>query len=78
MPLLPLEPFVFPDDLLAGPPGEDPGRWWVLHTKPRAEKSLARRFVDRGTSFFLPLHEKQLRRSGRRPNTCPARARCSG
>ena len=58
MPLLPLEPFLFPDDLLSGElgqgPVEGPGCWWVLHTRPRAEKSLARSLLRRNHPFFLP------------------------
>jgi transcriptional antiterminator RfaH len=87
MPLLPLEPFVFPEDLLlakkeivpaeaatvdgalepaADPvPEASPGRWWVLHTKPRAEKSLARRVLKQSLPFFLPLYKKQWRNRGR-------------
>jgi transcriptional antiterminator RfaH len=67
MPLLPLEPFVSPPTLFVdGPPGVgDPRRWWVLHTRPRAEKSLARRCLRRGVSFFLPLHKRQWRSRGR-------------
>ena len=57
MPVLPLEPFVFPNDLLeetAFFPSESHS-WWVLHTKPRAEKALARRLLHDDISFFLPL-----------------------
>ena len=67
MPLLPLEPFVSPADLFSNPPAaeSDPGCWWVLHTRPRAEKSLARRFLARNLSFFLPLYKHQWRKGGR-------------
>jgi transcriptional antiterminator RfaH len=67
MPLLPLEPFLYPQDLLTGPPPAAGGeaRWWVLHTRPRAEKSLARRFLDRQVPFFLPLYKRQWRSRGR-------------
>jgi transcriptional antiterminator RfaH len=64
MPLLPLEPFIFPDNLLTAP-GEDPGCWWVLHTKPRAEKSLARKLLRQTTPFFLPVCKRQWRNKGR-------------
>ena len=68
MPLLPLEPYLFPDHLFNAPewPSEADACWWVLHTRPRAEKSLARRFLDRRLSFFLPLHQRQWRNQGRR------------
>src|SRR4029077_1000718 len=65
MPLLTLEPFVSPDDLFsatAGPPAE--GRWWVLHTRPRAEKRLARELLRHCRSFFLPLHTRTWRSRG--------------
>src|SRR4051794_33583905 len=60
MPVLPLETFLYPDHLLAAPPtqtAED--RWWVLHTRPRAEKQVARRLLDRRQAFFLPLSHKR-------------------
>jgi len=67
MPLLPLEPTVFPDDLLTRPVAQTElsGRWWVLHTHPRAEKALARRCHRKGVSFFLPLHEYRRHSRGR-------------
>ena len=45
MPLLPLEPMTFPDDLFANGASfvKEASGWWVLHTKPRTEKSLARK-----------------------------------
>jgi transcriptional antiterminator RfaH len=57
MPLLPLEPTVYPEGLLAdADPPETAGRsWWVLHTKPRQEKSLARQLLRSGVSFYLPV-----------------------
>jgi transcriptional antiterminator RfaH len=67
MPLLPAEPFVYPDDLLSGtaPPSDGELHWWVLHTRPRSEKSLARRVLKHQVSFFLPLYKKQWRSRGR-------------
>jgi transcriptional antiterminator RfaH len=68
MPLLPPEPFMWPESLLAQwpLPAGDSSRWWVLHTKPRTEKSLARYFLSRELAFFLPLAKKQWRNKGRR------------
>jgi hypothetical protein len=71
MPLLPSEPFVYPPDLLAAE--DDPGafcapplqRWWVLHTRPRTEKALARRLLARSVGFFLPQHHRQWLSRGR-------------
>lgn len=67
MPLLALEPFLYPENLLASSerPPEQTERWWVLHTKPRVEKSLARQCVARELSFYLPLHHKKWRNGGR-------------
>ncbi len=56
MPPLPREPNVYPADLLAdeaAPHGER--CWWVLHTKPRQEKSLARQMLTADVPFYLPL-----------------------
>lgn len=67
MPLLAPEPYVAPDDLLSDPSllDSDSASWWVLHTRPRAEKSLARRLLARDLSFFLPLYQHQWRNRGR-------------
>jgi transcriptional antiterminator RfaH len=67
MPLLPLEPFVYPEDLLSQPTLDlqNSARWWVLHTRPRAEKSLTRRLLRRSVPFFLPLCNRQWRHRGR-------------
>src|SRR5262249_37070499 len=63
MPLLPAETFIYPPEVLNQPPspGETLERWWVLHTKPRAEKSLARRLLGSSIAFFLPLYRRQWR-----------------
>jgi transcriptional antiterminator RfaH len=34
------------------------GRWWVAHTKPRAEKVFAFRMLSRDIGYFLPLIER--------------------
>ncbi|HUG91134.1 MAG TPA: transcription termination/antitermination NusG family protein [Planctomycetaceae bacterium] len=59
MGVLPAEPFLFPYDLLTSPHGSDEQRWWALHTRPRAEKALARQLRSRSVPFFLPLHERR-------------------
>jgi hypothetical protein len=48
MPILPMEPSVFPEDLLTAPGiGEETSGWWrVFHTLPRAEKCLAPRTLE--------------------------------
>ncbi len=67
MPLLPQEPCVFPEALFAdGPPvADEEQRWWALHTRPRMEKSLARKLAVAGVSFFLPVSPKRWRCRGR-------------
>jgi transcriptional antiterminator RfaH len=67
MPILPLEPFVYPADLLTTPEPrpQTPGAWWVLHTRPRAEKALARKLLALRHGFFLLLYPKKLRIRGR-------------
>ena len=62
-----MEPYVSPEDLLSNPAAleADTADWWVLHTRPRAEKSLARHFLARNLSFFLPLYQHQWRNRGR-------------
>jgi transcription antitermination factor NusG len=66
MPLLPMEPYMYPEDLLSNStPEGDSARWWVLHTRPRGEKSLARRFLSHNLSFFLPLYQHEWRNRGR-------------
>jgi transcriptional antiterminator RfaH len=67
MPLLSLETFLYPDDLLDGPRSVDAagGLWWVLHVKPRAEKALARVCLARRLRFFLPLYRREWRHKDR-------------
>jgi transcriptional antiterminator RfaH len=64
MPLLPLETTLFPEDLL-NRSGETQGIWWVLHTRPRAEKALTRQLLARELFFYLPLHERRWQSRGR-------------
>jgi transcriptional antiterminator RfaH len=67
MPLLPAEPSCFPPGLLEGT-AEDvrAGRaWTVLHTKPRQEKSLARRLTKGSVPFYLPTVTRRNRISNR-------------
>jgi transcriptional antiterminator RfaH len=67
MPVLPLEPFVYPDDLFTQPRELESasGQWWVLHTRPRAEKTLARHLLQHNISFFLPLFQRERVLRGR-------------
>ena len=62
MPILLAEPQVHPEGLLENPQVPSPEqRWWVLHTRPRQEKSLARQLFANGISFYLPLLARRLR-----------------
>lgn len=66
MPILRAEPEVFPDGLLEGPPASvGDRRWWVMHTRPRQEKSLARWLMASGSAFYLPAVERRCRIRGR-------------
>ena len=68
MPLLPLEPYLYPENLLDASSEDvgEQGPWWVLHTRPRTEKALSRRLLRAEVPFFLPLYEKRLACRGRR------------
>lgn len=62
MPILAAEPDRYPPHLFDSPPSAR--TWYVLHTKPRQEKSLARTLFAADVSFFLP--------------TVPRRSQCRG
>jgi len=57
MPILSAEPNWYPESLFeASEKVEGEGRlWWVLHTKPRQEKSLVRQLHEGRIPFYLPL-----------------------
>ena len=66
MPVLKCEPFVYPDDLFEHQPdavGE--GRWWVIRSRPRAEKAVARRLLARQHPYFLPTYRRCWRNKQR-------------
>src|SRR5688572_20857193 len=66
MPLLASETTLFPPDILDRTAGPDPGaRWWVVHTRPRAEKSLARKLLSLDLAFYLPTRHQAWRSNGR-------------
>jgi hypothetical protein len=60
MPILSPEPQLFPADLFAGAYSSQDRIWWVLHTRPRQEKSLARQLHTSRIPFFLPLAPHRL------------------
>ncbi|MBN2024125.1 MAG: UpxY family transcription antiterminator [Pirellulales bacterium] len=59
MPILTQNTAIFPETLFE-PGGVDaPGRtWWVLYTKSRQEKAVARQLAGYGLPFYLPLVPK--------------------
>jgi hypothetical protein len=66
MPILPPEPSLYPEGLFE--PAEinrHQQRWWVLHTRPRTEKSLARLAFRETIAFFLPQYIRRWRTGGR-------------
>jgi transcription antitermination factor NusG len=66
MPILTAEPALHPEDLFERARDEaGAARWWVLHTRPRQEKSLGRRLHEQGIAFFLPLIANRLRVRGK-------------
>jgi transcriptional antiterminator RfaH len=66
MPILLPEPDRFPADLFAPEALVRTERvWWVLHTKPRQEKSLARHLLQARAPFYLPCIGKRSLIRGR-------------
>lgn len=63
MPILSREPQIFPDHLFEAIDFDTDGarRWHVAHTRPRSEKNLARRLLDAGIWYHLPVQEHQYR-----------------
>lgn len=68
MPILPLEPDIFPEDLLDnGGRAEGMGwGWWALYTLPRREKELMRRLRQMGIGHYGPLIKRRTRSPGGR------------
>lgn len=76
MPILAEEPCLFPEDLLqeptatsqpdAGPPPTTGRAWWIVYTKSRQEKSLARDLLGHRIPFYLPLVSRDHLTRGRR------------
>lgn len=68
MPILQAEIDCFPENLFADAelvPELAKRAWWVLHTRPRQEKSLARDLVQGKIPFYLPLAARRSRSRGR-------------
>jgi transcriptional antiterminator RfaH len=72
MPILAAEQNIYPSDLLecsgeglVATPDFTGSAWWVIYTRPRQEKSLARDLLSREISFYLPLVPRRLLIRGR-------------
>lgn len=65
MPILAAEPDRYPSDLFDRIRESPRRRWWVLHSKPRQEKSLARHFFAAGLEYYLPTIRRRNRLRGR-------------
>ena len=67
MPILCAEPDAYPEGLFdeASPNAGPEQAWWVLHTRPRQEKSLARQLSAGRCPFYLPQVARRLPRRGR-------------
>ncbi|MDQ6891338.1 MAG: hypothetical protein M3167_01485 [Acidobacteriota bacterium] len=63
MPLLKIEPEIFPSNILELGVREHP--WWVAHVRSRQEKALARYLRPLEVPFYVPQIENRQRRSGR-------------
>ncbi|MFZ5830338.1 MAG: transcription termination/antitermination protein NusG [Planctomycetota bacterium] len=67
MPILREEPPLFPEDLFQRCVHESAERcWWVLYTKARQEKALARDLVSLEIPFYLPQVKRTSVSRGRR------------
>jgi transcription antitermination factor NusG len=68
MPLLAPEPQLFPEDLFQASESDQgtDRRWYVMYTRSRQEKSLARELRHNGISFYLPLVARRHRFGNRR------------
>jgi transcription antitermination factor NusG len=63
MPALPAEPDRFPEELFEelALAKHSERAWWVMHTRPRQEKSLARELHQRRIPYYLPLYARRRR-----------------
>jgi transcriptional antiterminator RfaH len=65
MPILAAEPSLYPDGLFDAGAADLTGSWWVLHTRPRQEKALARHLHDSAIGYYLPLLRKRTKIRGK-------------
>lgn len=58
---------IFPHNLLTGClPRDDDRRWWVVHTKARQEKAIARDLLAQSIAYFAPQTERTTLVRGRK------------
>jgi transcription antitermination factor NusG len=65
MPILAAEPSLYPAGLFDAPTDHLASSWWVLHTRPRQEKALARQLHDGAVGYYLPLLTKRTKIRGK-------------
>jgi transcription antitermination factor NusG len=66
MPVLQCEPFIYPSDLFTrSEDGAEESQWWVIRSRPRAEKAVARQLLARKHPFFLPTYRRCWRNKQR-------------
>ena len=73
MPILSLEPNLYPEFLLEESPWDAmERRWWVLYTRARQEKAISRELFRFQIPFYLPLVQRTCIHRGRRiPSYAP-------
>jgi transcriptional antiterminator RfaH len=59
MPILAEETSLYPESLLDQVDEDSTRDWWVLYTKARQEKALARQLISFEVPFYLPLVSKE-------------------
>lgn len=46
-----------PNTITGGKPANAENKWYVIYTRPRAEKQVNERLIEEGIETFLPLHK---------------------
>ena len=63
LPIFKRELDIFPAHLFGD--SEKSGLWYVIQTKSRQEKAIARSLLESSISYYLPQYEREIRRAGR-------------
>jgi transcription antitermination factor NusG len=74
MPLLDVETWLHPADLLSTAVGSDDaapalGQWWAAQTRSRQEKQLMRKLLGRDVAFYCPIAPRHYRSPAGRART---------